>query len=574
MVTTRRVLLLTAVAALIVGVLIAASGGGVLVVGGFRLSARSARGSLTAAIATLLCWAVIGRHRRALADDVRWAGEWLDRSSVVMLGVITIGAIATVAAFGTSSPSGADASGYLSQAGMWARGDWRVADVLRGIPGWPLDAGGTTPLGWRPALTGTFQVPTYAPGLPWLMAPLWFAGGDAAARLVIVLAAGAVVLATGGTALTLAGSVAAVVAASLVAASPTLLFHALVPMSDVPVTAAWMLCWWALVRNLPVWSGVAAAVAVLIRPNLAPLAVVPLAATLAITPPHRRVLDAAIFSGPVAVAGVLVAGIQWLWYGSPLRSGYGAPGELFTLDNVLPNAALYAGWMGEGERTGGLTIVLTMVLAMVRTGVRTEVRTTVRRVWIALAVFALGVVLAYLVYAQFETWTYLRFLLPALSVMAVMAGALVQRLVAGQSAAVRGWVMAGLAVLLVAAGVREARRLDVFSQGALTSRAMEAGRALAAHLPANAVMLAGEQSGAMRHLTGRPIVRWETLSPSRLREVLAVLRANGREAWWVLDQWEETYVRSRLGEVPEALLDWPPVVEAGSIMRTRAWKSP
>jgi hypothetical protein len=86
------------------------------------------------------------------------------------------------------------------------------------------------------------------------------------------------------------------------------------------------------------------------------------------------------------------------------------------------------------------------------------------------------------------------------------------------------------------------------------------------------VLLAGEQSGSMRYATGRSIVRWETLDAASLRAVLPVLDAQGYEVWWVLDQFEEALVRERFPGVPEAQLDWPPDVEGGPLMRTRAWR--
>ena len=87
-----------------------------------------------------------------------------------------------------------------------------------------------------------------------------------------------------------------------------------------------------------------------------------------------------------------------------------------------------------------------------------------------------------------------------------------------------------------------------------------------------AVLLAGEQSGSMRYATGRPVVRWEALDATSLRAALAALEAHGLDAWWVLDQFEESRVRTRFAGVPEAALDWPPEVEAGRVMRTRAWR--
>jgi hypothetical protein len=135
----------------------------------------------------------------------------------------------------------------------------------------------------------------------------------------------------------------------------------------------------------------------------------------------------------------------------------------------------------------------------------------------------------------------------------------------------------GIAVIvavaaIMASGMGTARRLGVFQVAAVQSRAPAAGALLRERLPLNAVLLASEQSGSMRHETGRPIVRWDELSAAELRQVLAALHARHLEPWWVLDQWEESIVRSRFRDVPEAALDWPPRIDAGALMRTRAWR--
>ena len=129
-----------------------------------------------------------------------------------------------------------------------------------------------------------------------------------------------------------------------------------------------------------------------------------------------------------------------------------------------------------------------------------------------------------------------------------------------------------MVVAIAAGGFTVARRLDVFEVADVTARALEAGNELRRLLPPNAVLIAGEQSGSMRHETGRPIVRWETLDASTLQTTLDALNERGLEAWWVLDQWEESVVRSRFPGVPEAALDWPPRAEGGPLMRTRAWR--
>jgi len=535
-------------------------------------------------------WLVPAVRARAVQGDLQWLSEAIEKRSRALIVAIALasGVVATV--WATCSPSGADASGYLSQAAMWAALDWRVPDALSVSLGWPLDAGDTAPLGWRPAVEPGWQVPTYAPGLPLLMAAPFALAGNAGASLIIVACAVLAVIATGALAHRFSGGTAGLTSAALVAGSPTFLYQSFQPMSDVPVTAAWMVALWATTVESCTLSGIATAVAVLIRPNLAPLAAVPLLWIICSTPAAGRWARLARVSIPVAAAAVLIALVQWRWYGSPLTSGYGSAGELFSFANVLQNARSYAAWMWEAERTFLMMAGVTLFGAVARRALVTgpvssaKVRTagnadaavaaSIAPGLAALCVFATGVVFAYLVYAVFERWSYVRFLLPALAAMSVVVGVIADRTLALIAPRLRGLLTAIAVAAVVASGVGIARRLEVFWVAEVHARAVEAGAQLRRVLPENAVLLAGEQSGSLRHETGRPVVRWESLDAPRLRAAIAALRALRLEPWWALDQWEESLVRSRFRDVPEAALDWPFEVEGGPLMRTRAWRVP
>ncbi len=550
-------------------------------VGGVRMSARSPRAAGVVAAVLAGAWLVASARAQAIVPDLTWLSSWIERRSRVLLLTLALLTGVVAAAFASRSPSGADASGYLSQAAMWAGVEWRVADPLSADSNWPLRPDQTAPLGWRPALDRGWQVPTYAPGLPMLMAAPFAIAGNAGASAVITVSAVLAVLSTGALARALAGGTAGLLAAALLAGSPTFLYQSLQPMSDVPITALWIAAFWALTAQWYGAAGAATALAVLVRPNLAPLAAVPLVWIAWSAPRDRRAISALRFSWPVAIAAVVVAGLQWRWYGSPFLSGYGAAGELFTLSNVVPNARLYGAWMWEAEPVFVLTGALAAALAMRiwpapgmqgADAMTLRPLTAVRPAVIALSVFACGVVAAYLVYAVFERWSYVRFLLPAISVVAVLLALTVDRVIHRVAPGLAGLFVAAVVVAIAAGGVTVARRLNVFEVADVTARALEAGNQLRPLLPPNAVLIAGEQSGSMRHETGRPIVRWETLDASTLKTALDALNERGLEAWWVLDQWEESVVRSRFPGVPEAALDWPPRAEGGPLMRTRAWR--
>jgi hypothetical protein len=99
-----------------------------------------------------------------------------------------------------------------------------------------------------------------------------------------------------------------------------------------------------------------------------------------------------------------------------------------------------------------------------------------------------------------------------------------------------------------------------------------AGEYLAAAVAANAVLISGEQSGAMRYYTGRSIVRWDFLEAETLPQVEARLVNAGHDVWIVLDDWEVGLYREKFRSTAHAGLDWPPVVDAGVDGRIQAWR--
>jgi hypothetical protein len=186
--------------------------------------------------------------------------------------------------------------------------------------------------------------------------------------------------------------------------------------------------------------------------------------------------------------------------------------------------------------------------------------------------FIAAIVGCYLVYNVFETWTYLRFLLPAMAMAAALVGVLGSRVIQAMPLPWRAPAAVLLALALLAHGLLSAGSHEVTKVKSDHRRMVLAGPYLASALPAGAVVIAGEQSGAARYYTGHDVLRWETLTAPNLAAALARLGQERREAWWVLDQWEEPLVRSKFAGMAAAALDWPPVMEAGPVMLTRAWR--
>jgi hypothetical protein len=373
-------------------------------------------------------------------------------------------------------------------------------------------------------------------------------------------------------------------AAAWLATSPVALVESMQVMSDVPVTAAWLLCWWLAARDRPVAAGGAAALAILIRPNLAPLAVLP--ALLLVwhsSPPRgaashqggRGLASAFTFFVPVALAAAAVAYVQWRWFGSPLRSGYGTAGEIYSLANVGPNLRLYGQWLVDTHITLVVLALAALLPLLVSPFNGRQGTEPPRHALFWMGAFAAGVVASYLLYAQFEVWTYLRFLLPALAATAIIAAVGTARLVDAVPPAGRIVVLIATVSGLAATNIAAARGHDVFRFAERHARGRAVGEALAVTLPVNAVIVSGEQSGAMRYYTGRSILRWDLMDDGTMREALDWLTLNGYQVWVVLDDWEEEPFRRRVPTLAAMALDYEPTVEsaAGVGIRTRAWRA-
>src|SRR2546428_8271779 len=122
------------------------------------------------------------------------------------------------------------------------------------------------------------MVPPSARGLPMAMAATMKISGSRSAAFIVVPMLGAVaVWATFLLGRRLDTAVVGLFGALLVACSATFVFQLIQPMSDVPVTAWWMLAAVLLFRGTEAsafLAGLACSAAVLTRPNLGPLVLV------------------------------------------------------------------------------------------------------------------------------------------------------------------------------------------------------------------------------------------------------------------------------------------------------------
>jgi hypothetical protein len=537
---------------------VVASGGVSFVLGGLRVSSRSAErpAALALVMLVLALWRLPAEARRrwlrAVADGADRQAPWL--AAVLALAVTLLSV-----QYGSHVAGGSDSSGYLSQSLLWGAGRLTAdAPVISDAP-WPARGQLVAPLGYRPTPAPDQLGPTYAPGLPLLMALGAGVAGDAGRYVWTPLAAGLLVWATFRLAAFTAPPAAALAAAALVATSPPMLFQATETMSDLPVAALWA---WALVwlrrpgAGARAAAGVFSGVALLVRPNMAPAAAAVWTAVLAQEPGslRQRLMPVAMGAAPVALAALAVALVNALIWGSPFISGYGPPESLYSRSAILPN--LQALWTWTAETRGYWTaagLAALVALAAQRGGGRAW--------WPGLALVA-GALASYLTYATFIEWWYLRFYLPAWPVLAAAIVAAVWQLLAAWSRDAARLTLAAAAVAVTALMTADVRDRQLFELWRGNQRYAAVGRYVDGHAGRDAVILALQHSGAVSYYSGRAIARFDEVPSDMLDAFCTALAAAGREVWLVVDQWEEPEIRARFPTQRRGRLDWAPIAQA------------
>jgi hypothetical protein len=536
---------------------VATTGGIALQLGPVRVSSRSAwRPAIAAAVLiAAVLWRTTAAERRQLLGD---AARTADRAAPWLAGGLALVVSAASALFGAHVAGSADSSGYVSQSRLWAAGRLTVAAPILVDEPWPQRGWLVSPLGYRPTTTPDEIGPTYAPGLPWLMAAGAAIAGDAGRYVWTPIGAGLLVWGTYALTAAAAPPATAVAAALLVAGSPPVLFEAMQTMSDLPVAALWM---WVLVwLRRPGWratigAGVIAALALAVRPNLvlAAAAVWAAAGAADAGPWLDRVRRSAIRAMPLAVVAVAIALVNARLWGSPFTSGYGTASELFGAGNVVPNLRAVWGWTVETR--GYWTAVglgALAVLALRREGARW---------WPALGVAA-GVFASYLPYAQFVEWWYLRFYLPLWPPLAAALAVITWRWAGRASPEVTRLTLVGAAFVTAVAGAAYAGNRDVFELWRGEQRYVAVGAYIGAHATADAVVFAVQHSGAVAYYGHRGIARFDHVASDRLDRLCDALAATGRDVWLVVDGWEEPEFRARFATQVRGRLDWAPIAEA------------
>jgi hypothetical protein len=448
---------------------------------------------------------------------------------------------------------GADAYGYVSQAYGWARGTLPHGEPLAISVPWPSGDASLAPLGYRVGPRPHTIVPTYAPGLPLIMAATTFIAGACGPFLVVPLCAALVVWLTFRLGRRTGGVPAGLLSAIFVATSPVVVFQTIWPMSDIPAAALWTGATLAALgdrRRGALASGLCAAVGLLVRPNL-PIVPVVLLAHLAFSWRGReRWIRVALFCAAVAPAAIGIAALNAAWYGAPWNSGYGAAAELYSIANIVPNLARYPVWLSQ---TQSPLVLLALIPFLPRFRANADARAV--RLCAALFLATLG---CYLVYSPFEEWWYLRFLLPAIPALLVLMSTGMVALARRLPQPWGGVKVAAVALLLLTFTMRFNQSHGMFGPlKDVEGRYADVGVYIHEALPPNAIVFSVQQSGSVRYYGGRMTVRWDLIDRDWTARAAAEVERLGLHPYMVIEDWELPQMRDWFGLAPEAPVPWP-----------------
>ena len=460
---------------------------------------------------------VLVRWRFGIASYPKW---------IMRLAMLTAicGSVEAWFRFLLASVGGADSYGYASSSLVIASG--RLIDAAP-IAEWISAANRlaiASPLGWTPAPGGSGIAPTFPIGTSLVMALFTLVGGADAVFFVAPV--------TGLVTLWLVYRLArewhdaesALFATALVAWNPLVVGYAKQPMSDMPATMWVMLALLLAVRSSRAsafGAGLAAGAAVITRPALlVAAAVIPLAAHRGDTARQRF----AIASAGLALMLLVLMAIQHQLFGSSFATGYGRGAALFSWSHVATNLGIFT---RHGWEVLGPLFIPGLIIGIF--AARPESRNK------PLAIFA-AVTVPYLFYLPFDHWETVRFLLPGLVPLTIVAAdGLIHIARLPRKPAVTAAVV--IAFLAIVAGRSEIllRASSVWDVASLESRYPLAGEWINVNTPQASVVMANQHSGSLRWYAKRQTIRWDFIEPDQLVTTVRELQAHGATVYVALE---------------------------------------
>ncbi len=461
-----------------------------------------------------------------------------------LLGLLVYGAV--LVRHAAYSAGASDGSGYLNQAHALAAG--QIARPIRGFvalgeEGVPSSV--VLPLGFVEGRRPATMTPTYPTGYPLHMAAFAaLAGWAVGPYLVNPLFAVLGVLALYGLARELGLSpLESASGAAILALHPVYVFMALQPWSDVVATT------WATVavllalraRRASSWAlgaGVAFAVACLTRPSNA-LLLLPLAFAL---PWSLGVLSRFALGALPGIAFLFAFNLEA--YGHPLRTGYGDLGHEFSLAFFPARWRHYTHWLG-------VTFTPVVPLAWLAVAGARETRGRDR---LMLLLWSGSFLAFFCLYRHYDSWWYLRFLMPAfpaLIVGALLAARPVWRTlelrlhVPGRALTSVNLLPALALAVVVSREISVGHRQEILHIGETEGVYLQSCRLAVQRLPPGAIVLSKLLSGTLEAYTELTPLRFDWLDRPTARRLLRRSLKRGRPWYALLHELEKEEFEGR-----------------------------
>jgi hypothetical protein len=558
-----RALVFAAVAGIVLALAISIGGGLTASVGPFSI--RSHNPLRPVLLAAILLGLASAAGVPALARALIWHWDTLQRHAATAAAAAAVATIAAGVHWGAFVAGGSDSYCYLNQAELLARGTMHDYEPLAQDSSWPGNFWSFAPAGHMPfgqPVPGL--VPICPAGYPLLMAGARHIGGRSAMFAITPLMGGLAVYLVFLLGRHLAGPIAGVAGAVLTASSPAFLYQLFQPMNDITAATLWIAAIVTAMRASTrgaasgVVAGMVTGAAIVVRPNLVPLAAVTGLGMMLLARDRRvtaRLASGAAFAAAASTGLLIVFAVQNAMYGSPFKSGYGDLDQIFAASHIAPNLQRYLRWTVESH-TIVIAAALTAPVALNRYG------SSRSAAW--LLAFAAVTLACYLPYVVFDAWWYTRFLLPGLlPACALLAGVLVA-VVDRLPAALRFPSLTIAVAALVGLCVQFGADHDVFRIRALEWRFRSVGE-FAATLPPDAAFITLHHSGSLRFYAARSTLGWADIDKGRFDDALAFLGRHGRKPYLVFEGWEEPQFRERFAGERLGQLDWPAAAEVDGV---------
>jgi 4-amino-4-deoxy-L-arabinose transferase-like glycosyltransferase len=314
-------------------------------------------------------------------------------------------------------------------------------------------------------------------------------------------------------------------AAAIVAWNPVFIAYAKQPMSDMIATMWIVLALFMAVRHgarAAVVAGLAGGAAVITRPALLiAAALIPLAAYRG-DQKRRRLL----LCGAALAVGVLIQmALQQYLFGSPFSTGYGSSGALFSLSHLTANMTIF--FVRHGLEVVGPLWLPGLIIGLF--AARPEPRDKP-------ALLFAAVMLPYLFYLPFDHWETLRYLLPGIVPLTVVAAAGLMRIARVMRTP---WITTAMVVsMLIITAVRSEavlRRGSAWEIASIEARYPLAGQWIDVNTPPNSVVLANQHSGSLRWYGKRQTARWDFIDPQQLKTTVRELQSHGATVYVALE---------------------------------------